>query len=325
MRNFCTLFDSRYLPRGIAMLESLRSHCVDCRVIVFAFDDQTKAILDRLALPGVETVALESFEDDELRRVKSSRTAVEYMWTCTPSVVLYSLTRFSLDACTYLDADLYFYCSPETLFGEMGDNSILITPHNYHWLYNQSHRSGVFCVQFVTFRNDPNGLAALHWWRDACLDWCYARAELGRFGDQKYLDDWPARFRGIHVLQHEGGGAAPWNIQRYRLRRASTGIVLENKQSLVRYPLIFYHFHDLKLLDGDFMDFGWYLLSTEAHQLLYRPYIRHLEAAAESIRGLNPGFSLYSQPPSAMLSLAGMKRLMGLMTARRQSYLEGGS
>ena len=33
------------------------------------------------------------------------------------------------------------------------------------------------------------GLKALKWWRDRCLEWCYARIEDGKFGDQFYIED----------------------------------------------------------------------------------------------------------------------------------------
>ena len=110
--------------------------------------------------------------------------------------------------CTYLDADLYFFSSPEPIFSEFNGRSILLTEHRYTKQYDQSVASGVYCVQFITFNADDDGLTALTWWRDACIDWCYARKEDGKFGDQKYLDAWPARFSGIHELQHLGGGVA---------------------------------------------------------------------------------------------------------------------
>ncbi len=39
MLNFCTLFDSRYMSRGMAMYESLKKHCNNFHLYIFAFDD----------------------------------------------------------------------------------------------------------------------------------------------------------------------------------------------------------------------------------------------------------------------------------------------
>ena len=88
-------------------------------------------------------------------------------------------------------------------------------------------------------------LAALGWWHDRCIEWCYQRFEDGRFGDQKYLDDWPTRFEGVHVLEHPGGGLAPWNISAHRLGESEGSVLVDGQ------PLIFFHHHALHLFQHD--------------------------------------------------------------------------
>src|SRR5437762_9792470 len=94
-RAYCTLFDSNYLPRGLALYESLRRHEPGATLRAFCMDGQAKTVLDRLALPGLVAISLAELEafDPELPAVKHDRTPVEYCWTATPSVALHSLAR----------------------------------------------------------------------------------------------------------------------------------------------------------------------------------------------------------------------------------------
>lgn len=270
MYNYCTLFDSNYLTRGLAMYESLKRYSDRFHLYIFAFDDRSYELLKKLNLEFVTVVSLQEFEDDELLALKSGRTAGEYCWTCTPSIIKYSIEKYNLDSCTYLDADLYFFSNPAILIKEMGEKSVLITEHRYTPEYDQSATSGIYCVQFMTFKNDTNGMRVLNWWRESCNTWCYARFENGKFGDQKYLDDWTTRFDGVHVLQHLGGGVAPWNIQQYKL---------EEKP----FELVFYHFHGLKFLPDEKVELGSYKLRKFDLKMLYKPYLAHLEKIKKQI------------------------------------------
>lgn len=271
MYNYCTLFDRNYVTRGLAMYESLKKHCVDFHLYIFAFDDQSYSLLKKLNLESITVISLKEFEDEVLLKIKSDRTAAEYCWTSTPAIIKYSIETFNLESCTYLDADLYFFSNPSILIEEMGSKSVLITEHRYTKKYDQSAKSGIYCVQFMTFKNDEEGLKVLNWWREACLDWCYARHEDGKFGDQKYLDDWTVRFKGIvHVLENLGGGVAPWNIQQYNL-------------SDKNFKLIFYHFHYFKLLENNKVELGIYKLQDRDIRLLYIPYIKHLKEISERL------------------------------------------
>jgi hypothetical protein len=205
MYNYCTLFDSNYLSRGLAMYESLKKHSKNFHLYIFAFDTRSYILLKKLNLALTTIIFFNEFEDDELLEVKKNRTQVEYFWTCTPSIVKHCIVNFNLENCTYLDADIYFFSDPNILIEEMGSKSILITEHRYTPEYDQSLIRGVYNVQFVTFKNDINGMKALNFWRNSCISWCYNRVENNKFGDQKYLDDWTVRFEGVHVLKNLGG------------------------------------------------------------------------------------------------------------------------
>lgn len=264
MNNYCTLFDSHYLSRGLAMYESLRANCPQCHLYIYAFDQLSHELLLKLNLECVTVIGLAEFEDEKLLSVKPTRSVGEYCWTCTPSIIKHAIETYDLEACTYLDADLYFFSDPSVLIDEMGSKSVLITEHRYTPEYDQSATSGIFCVQFMTFKNNVQGMAVLNWWRNACIDWCYARFEDGKFGDQKYLDDWPSRFEGVHVLKHLGGGVAPWNVQQYDMKNLG-------------FDMVFYHFHGFKFIENNKLDFGHYRLKKDVLVLVYKPYICHLE------------------------------------------------
>lgn len=248
MLNFCTLFDSFYLSRGMALYESLQRHCTNFHLYIFAFDDDCYQFFCQRQVPNITVIPLKKFEDDKLLAVKQTRSKGEYCWTCTPATILYVLDNYQVDECTYVDADLYFFSSPQVLVDEIGDASILLTEHRYTKEYDQTANSGKYCVQFMLFKNDERGRAALTWWRDRCLEWCYNRVEEGKFGDQKYLDDWTERFEGVHVLKNLGGGVAPWNMQQYTFN-SSNGIICgcENVSNRSFY-LVFFHFHGVQFI-----------------------------------------------------------------------------
>jgi hypothetical protein len=356
MLNFCTLFDSRYLTRGIAMYESLKKHSADFHLYIFPFDEKSLEILKKLDLEHVTLVTAKEFEDEELLNAKSNRESGEYCWTCTPAIILYLIEKYNLSECTYIDADLYFFSDPKILNDEMGDKSVCIIEHRYtegikiEWvtkridddemkriienisgdekkilhnfyesnpakkaydlkkeitkedsllvrdiLFKAGHvlfsDFGKYCVQFMTFKNDEKGLKVLKAWKKDCIDWCYAKVEDGKFGDQKYLDYWPAKFEGIAELQNSGGGLAPWNIKSYDISKNNKKIFIKSEKNGRIDELVFFHFAALRFFNVHFVfgkinlfktrrmqlaneDFGTF--SKTVVKLIYKPYIKHL-------------------------------------------------
>jgi hypothetical protein len=321
-RVFCTLFDSNYFSRGLAMYQSLARNCQAFVLYIFAFDDQARRALLKLALPHVRVVSLEEFEDEELLRVKPARSRAEYCWTSTPSTVLYVLEKMGHSICTYLDADTYFFSSPDPLLVELGADDVTITEHRYSPQYaGFSATSGIYNVQFVTFRATPCGLTALRWWRNACLDSCELNPAEGKCGDQKYLDDWPQRFEGIHVLQHLGGGIAPWNVQQYFFERTGTGLRGTELRSRKDFDVIFFHFHALKLTTGRHVHLsgGGYDIDRTAVELLYKPYIAELDRIGKDLKRRGMDFDphgLMSEPTPSLRERLG--RIKRRITATRE-------
>jgi hypothetical protein len=320
-REFCTLFDGNYLIKAVAMARSLERHHPDHRLTCFCFDADAKELVDALGLPAVRTVTLDELEahDPALATTKRDRTPTEYCWTATPTLPLYLFeTRPELAEVTYLDADLLFFSSPEPLFEEMGDASILITPHRFAPEYAHHAMSGIYNVQFLTFRRDARGMEALRWWRDRCLEWCYNRLEDGKLGDQKYLDDWPTRFAGVHELRHKGGGLAPWNISQYDVRAEGRRVMVDDD------PLVFFHYHRVRLVEGG--RHRWqppgYLITPENRRLVYRPYDRALDDALREIRAARPGFARGIEPkPTARERGRDLYLKTAAMAVRRAPWL----
>ena len=285
--NYCTLFDHYYLSRGLALYESLCKVHDEFYLYIVAFDDYSRDFLLKMKLDRAVIIGLDEFEDEELLKVKPTRTKAEYCFTCTPSVIKYTIEKYNLPSCTYLDADIYFYSTPLPVFKELSSFPVGLTPHNYSPSYDMSKDSGKYCVQFVYFKDTQDGMVPLNWWRNECIKWCYARVEDGKYGDQKYLDSFPKLFENVHDITHPGIGVAPWNIRSFNFISRDNKIIIRN--NMIEDVVIFYHYQHLKV---DFrkkvIRLGkWYDFSDDVIELFYKPYIERLIYFENIIRNSN--------------------------------------
>ena len=291
---FCTLFDIRFASYGVAMIESLAKHCEDFHLYVFAFCDESYRFLTTLALPRVTVLSLQDLEahTPELLRVKPTRSRCEYCWTCTPATILYCIETFHLPHCCYVDADLYFYSTPRALYDEMGNDSVLITEHHYKSDEYDWTTTGKYCVQFMLFRGDERGLRVLTWWRDACLEWCYNRCEGGKFGDQKYLDNWTTQFEGVCASTHWGAGIAQWNIGRYTFDLTREPPTLTDVEDATTHAVVFFHYQNVKLFPNGVIMLRHYhsigTLPKDVRRHFLDAYVAHLNQTSQRLHAVEP-------------------------------------
>lgn len=234
MRHYCTYFDYNYIKQGLALHASMERHCQPYRLWILALCKETWDYLRRKNLPNVTVVKMETFETARLQAVKRTRTWQEYMWTLTGSWMLYALNRQALDHVSYIDADCFFFSSPEPVFEEIGGAPLGITPHRFTPRYEKFDINGLYNVGLVYASRE--GIPCIEEWARQCVAWCYYRNEEGKFADQKYLDEWPEKWRA-HSIQHLGANLAPWNQEQYVYELDNGGVVVDG------YRLIWYHFH----------------------------------------------------------------------------------
>jgi len=295
-RYFCTLFDSNYLLKGLAMIRSLACYCPDMKIHVLCMDDQTKHILDRLNMPSVNCIALGEVEDKELLKAKADRGVAEYCWTLSSCFTWFVMQNHpEIDFLTYVDADLLFYSEVKPLFDEIDNASIAIIEHRFTPRLQDREVNGRFCVEWNSFRRDEQGLACLSRWREQCIEWCYYRLEDGKMGDQKYLDAWPDLYSACHILMHPGAGIAPWNYAQYKFSKdAYDNITVDGAQ------LIFYHFHQFQLLENGKFDrlSTFYTSECPEPSAVYEFYESELKKCLAHARGVLPDFKAGLKPAS---------------------------
>jgi hypothetical protein len=274
MEHYVTLFDSLFLPQGLALHLSMERHAGPYTLWILCMDNEVFVVLQRLLLPNVRLLQLEELETEELVQIKASRTRGEYCWTLTPFSYRFVFdSDHTVERVTYLDADMWFRKNPAQIFGELeaSGKHVLISDHAYAPEYDLSAQTGIYCVQFMVFTRE-GGEAVRKWWEARCLEWCYDRFEDGRFGDQKYLDDWPERFFDqVHVLSDKELLLAPWNATRFPYNRA-----------------VCWHFHGLRIVSGESMskygvDCGHYPLPFVTRKFIYSEYLSDLRSAINQI------------------------------------------
>lgn len=278
-RVYCTYFDSGYLSRGLALIASLREHGDESKIVILALDEKVSQFFAQVPHPNVIVIELQKLEEHEPRllEVKESRTKMEYYFTCTPILIDFVMTVFTAkdEYVVYLDADLYFFDSPDEIFTDLDNGSIGIIEHKYSpRLDIKLQVYGRFNVGLLIFKHDQHGISLLKWYLNSCIDWCGDAPSDGRYADQGYLNQFP-NWKGCEILESPGFNLAPWNDANFILTKQDNGKVIVNNDSLV-----FFHFHGLKKFKNRYITSELVYgsrISKILRNEIYIPYINELE------------------------------------------------
>lgn len=280
-RIYATYADSAYLTRLQALHASMVRHCGPFELHVLAWDE---GVAEWCESAGIEW----HFYDDWIwihcdggwALPGPERSKVETMWTMGPAWIAHVMERAGQPV-TYVDADIMFHSSPEPVFAEIGGAPAAVFPHNFARAAQglpgptvESHE--VFGKYNVGLVHIADRRIAEEW-AAQCREWCYDRVEQFpiperrlRYGDQKYLDDWPAKY-GAHVVGHPGADLGPWAVHA-RAIDVRNGVPFFGGS-----PLVAFHYSSYR--EGEQFTRPEYRVTKRQEEIIYGPYIKALEEA----------------------------------------------
>ena len=281
----CTYFDFNYLPRGLALYESVKKYHDDFDFFVLAFDDQTQEYLSNLNETKLKIISIQEYNSFFHTSSDRFEDKKQYFFSATSNLCLYLFeTNPNIDILLYLDADVYLFNSLDSLYSEFGDASISLCPHRIHpFLSIFVKHYGKYNIGVNFFRNSETGLTCLREWKSECDSWYPNKPgyPLKYFSDQIFLDSWVQKYSGVKIIENIGVNVCYWNAVNYSFSKIEDDYFVNNK------PLIIFHFSSLrKMSDGTWNSNSIYGLVSLKNILLeiFIKYINHIESFGLSNR-----------------------------------------
>ena len=261
MKNLCTVSDSSFLIKGLAMYDSIQESSEDFMLHYLLIDAQINTSNIDKHQANVKFYNINDLlsENEELQKIKEDNYDY-FCWILSAYFTNYLINKYDFDSVTYIDSDIYFYQNINILFEQFGSKDIGVFRHRMFPL-GMYRPEGLLNVGVVYFKNTAVGKEALGWWVDAVINKKYPG--LATCGDQKYLEFFMYAYPNNIQLDGDAGHSAPWLWQIYNIGDfyLDGTIKWENKKQL----LVFNHFSQFS---ADF-EKDSYIGSTNHH--IYTP------------------------------------------------------
>lgn len=239
---FCTILARNYLPKALALAESLRRHEYQIPLTVFLIDATRQTRLPKI--DGVRWMSPADLDLPErtLLDLAMSYDLVEFATAVKP-LVLQTLLR-QYEQVAYLDPDTYV-TSPMVELGSALDASqgIVLTPHYLEPMppgqaFSEGHllHVGVYNLGFCAVNR--SAVDFLSWWWGHLRTECLHDPVAGLFVDQKWVDLGAVLF-GAACLRHRGYNVGVANLHERPVTHDADGYYIESTGDRLRL----FHFH----------------------------------------------------------------------------------
>lgn len=282
MFHFSAIVSKDHLFKFLAMHASLCGHFKNYRLFVLCVDEVAAKVLQAIPLKNTTLINMKELENEKVLKARQDRIFHAFCWTLKPVFLHYVVEHFpEAKYFAHLDSDLYFFSSLEPLFGENPEASLYLTHHRNSLKYMSFYPlTGIFNTGFVGVRRDEHARKALSRWKDQCLAYCPIKEDPEKrlFGDQRYVEEWPVNYPGVHVVRSLGANTAMWNIDNYHVS------LRDGKVHINGDPLLFYHFSGLSIVSSTEFSLSWFHpVDEKAVNLIYKPYLKTLSTAIREV------------------------------------------
>lgn len=240
---YCTILSTNYLPRALALAESLREHEDGATLHVLFIDHASDATLPDVAGVRCLSTARLGLPRREVTSLATSYDLVEFATALKPLLLKELLVES--EQVVYLDPDTYVTSPMAELSPALAASAggILLTPH-FLFPPPPGEEFGVGHMLLVGVNNlgfcgvDRRATPFLDWWWGHLRTECLYDPLAGLFVDQKWMDIGSSLFRAA-TFRHAGYNVGVANLAERPVAEDDAGYVIASTGERLRL----FHFH----------------------------------------------------------------------------------
>jgi len=243
---YCTILAKNYLPKALALADSLNRHQPGSTLVVLVIDARTDADLPEVSgVPGVRMMSLADYPlpEREVLHLATIYDLVEFATAVKP-LLLDQLLEES-EQVAYLDPDTYLTSPMEELSPALSasEGGLVLTPHFFRppgpdAELSENHLLTVGFYNLGFCAVDRRARDFLRWWWGHLREECLWEPLSGLFVDQKWVDIGAPLFHG-EALRHYGYNVGVANLDERPIAEDVDGYYIATTGDRLRL----FHFH----------------------------------------------------------------------------------
>jgi hypothetical protein len=234
----CTIVARNYIPHARVVAESFLSHHTQGRFTTLVIDDLDAGVSREEAFERLSPLEI-GLEPSEFWRMAAIYDVKELATSVKPWLLQTLLC--DSDSVLYIDPDIEFFGSMDSVDDYTNDHGIVLTPHTRVPFPRDGCLpddrmillAGVYNLGFIGV--GKSAMPFLDWWSERLARDCLVAVKQGYFVDQRWIDFVPALF-DHYVLRDPEYNVAYWNLHERDVRFDGSRYFVDAR------PLVFFHF-----------------------------------------------------------------------------------